>query len=64
MPDSEIGTVASLSDKQAHSTAISEDEETGDQEKDSGSDSEAGSAPYIVSQLQDKVKISEGSPVR
>ena len=53
-PDSEVATVASVSDK-----------ETEEIEKGSESDtSEAGSSPFFVTRLAKMVEVKEGSPVR
>lgn len=62
-PDSEAATMASVSDKQILSGTASEDEIL-DIEKDSESDSEAGTSPFFSNKLETLVETIEGSPIR
>lgn len=63
LPDSEVATIASVSDKNVLS--ISEEEETIEIEKDTESDtSEAGSSPFFCNTLEETIEVIEGSSVR
>ncbi|KAK7082944.1 hypothetical protein SK128_021395 [Halocaridina rubra] len=65
VPDSEVATVTSVSEKNVFSGTPSEEDETVEIERDSESDnSEAGSSPYFCNRLEQKIEVQEGTLVR
>lgn len=64
LPDSEVATITSVSEKTIRSGSPSE-EEPHEIEKDTDSDtSEAGSSPFFVNRLEETIEVIEGSTVR